>query len=609
MKSLIGFLLGAYHALLVEDLNLSLDYITLEKRVAAEGLSFLTVTLPKMGKVFDRALGDGQYSCSSFPAFKPAKNSATPRFLGSLFQLVFDKEGCLRSDAQADAVRSIRQVLYLSYKVDAPYAPEKEARVFADFLGNEEDLRNMCWESVDKTAERMSKDPALLLAQLCTRDLFPNVLRDYYPQHGPGSVSNASSLDKHEAKLTPGSPAYSIHGQSFWFNTRDAFDRLDRHPTWNTTQYFHRKDLSAKIVFVPKDSRGPRLISCEPLEHMFIQQGIMRYMYRVIESSPLTGGSIFFRSNAENQRLALEASADQEWSTLDLKDASDRVHLGLVKVLFSGTTLLVDMLACRTDRTVYDGREIILSKWAPMGSALCFPILAYCCFILLYCNLVVRGVDPGEAKASIRVFGDDIIIKTRYAPWCCDVLESYGLKVNRDKSFINSRFAESCGTDAFDGAVVTPTRLRKLWNIDTEIQKRVPGATAYHLCAVAHGISPLYSNLREHMYASVERICGRPLPYGSDLSYLCRACSETDLSVFMSEYLDRTRVPRRANTFVAFRVLARKSEFEESPYGRLSRVIHMMGMEIDPPKWGETTLPRNSYVTKRRVKIRFNRYR
>lgn len=594
MKSLDArtFLMGAYYALLVKDLELSRDYVTLEKRVGCEGISFLTKTLPSLGKIFDRALGDGEFSSSVLP-FKRARNCAYPRFLGSLFHRVFENDGRLRNNVCIRSVSQIRQICFLAYKVDIPFSDEQELSVLERFEENEREL-----SSLD---ESFFSTDVVKLASVVTTEIFRGKrLENIVPSNGPGLTSNVRSIDKTEYQLHPGSPVYSHYGKLFWFNSEDAFSRLERYPIWDHFSYFNDQGLRAKIILVPKDSRGPRLISCEPAEHMYIQQGIMRKLTSWLEEEiPLTRGSIFFRNNETHRNLALEASLTQEWSTLDLKDASDRVHLDLVRALFSGTALIGPMLCCRTRRTESSDKVYDLAKWAPMGSALCFPVLAFVVFILAYCQLIREGVSPDTAKDSIKVFGDDIIVRTEYAKSVIRVLEAHGLLVNHSKSFINSRFAESCGCDAFDGVDVTPHRLRKVWKINDEIQTKRPGSVAYHLCALANQVTLSYTNLREYIFASVERILDEPLPYGLDLSYLCRVCSEKELTFLMSEYLDRMEIPRHKRKFSAWKVKTKRRRFRESPYGRLSRTINMMGQEFVLPKYGETVLPRDSSIVRR----------
>jgi hypothetical protein len=61
------------------------------------------------------------------------------------------------------------------------------------------------------------------------------------------------------------------------------------------------------------------------------------------------------------------------------------------------------------------------------------------------------------------IYGDDVIVPTACAEDAIETLESFGLKVNVDKSCYRGFFRESCGVDAFLGEDVTPVRLRTLW--------------------------------------------------------------------------------------------------------------------------------------------------
>jgi len=64
-------------------------------------------------------------------------------------------------------------------------------------------------------------------------------------------------------------------------------------------------------------------------------------------------------------------------------------------------------------------------------------------------------------SGSVRVFGDDIIVPVDMVQTVMEGLEAFGLKVNREKSFWNGKFRESCGGDFYDGEWVTPVRLKK----------------------------------------------------------------------------------------------------------------------------------------------------
>jgi hypothetical protein len=205
----------------------------------------------------------------------------------------------------------------------------------------------------------------------------------------------------------------------------------------------------------------------ESLEYQYIQQGLKDALYPHIERHPLTRGYVNFTHQSINQRLALEGSANDSWATLDMKEASDRVSLQLVRLLFSGTELLKALEACRSDSAEFPkelGSHVIrLYKFAPMGSALCFPIEALCFWAL--CKSIL-GHELGvlnrlEEIPEVYVYGDDVIVPKMYAKIIIEALPRYGLKVNADKSFYDGPFRESCGYDCFKGEVVTPIKVRK----------------------------------------------------------------------------------------------------------------------------------------------------
>jgi hypothetical protein len=98
-----------------------------------------------------------------------------------------------------------------------------------------------------------------------------------------------------------------------------------------------------------------------------------------------------------------------------------------------------------------------------MGNATTFPVQSLVFWAICCASLQYHGFhQPG----AVFVFGDDIIIPTQAAEFIVDDLESFGLVVNRTKSFWRGAFRESCGVDAFNGVNVTPVRWKT--TIDAE---------------------------------------------------------------------------------------------------------------------------------------------
>jgi hypothetical protein len=179
---------------------------------------------------------------------------------------------------------------------------------------------------------------------------------------------------------------------------------------------------------------------------------------------------IGFTDQGPNRDLARVGSLDGSLATLDLSEASDRVSNQLVQILTSGYTHLSDAVqSCRSLRADVPGHGIIpLTKFASMGSALCFPIEA-----MVFLTIVFMGIERAHGTkfheqtiksyhGRVRIFGDDIIVPKEYARSVSESLELFGLKVNRHKSFWNGNFRESCGKDYFRGRDVTTVKVRRV---------------------------------------------------------------------------------------------------------------------------------------------------
>lgn len=496
----------------------------LSRRIKSEGWHFVSTILPSLEKTLLSGLSSGKLAQND--NFFSPKGQVYPRFLQSLWAQVFEKDGTLKGVGVASpiAVQQIRQILGFAYKATVPCGPDKEEAAVQQFISTENELANFVQsDSID-----WDDDPILDFGSRVIEGMFADyeeVRSTLKFRHGPGVTANIPTIQKFEAPLSR-FPSVREFGDSFFFNERDENERMGRYkPMSHRGLFSNNEKPTAAIKLVPKDARGPRIISAEPFENQWVQQGIRGYMYDRIETHPLTGGHLNFTDQTVNRALACKASITREFSTLDLKEASDRVSYKLVESLFSRTTLLWDLVWSRSVATkLPDGTVLDLAKFAPMGSALCFPVLALSIYMILFAGLVGVGFPPEQAKGMIYVYGDDVIVSTRYANYCVALLERYGLLVNKNKSFIDSRFAESCGMDCFDGNDVSIVRLKQCPNLSKKIQNP---EILVSLVETANGLDPLgYDELAELIYTSVESGLGL-LPYGySHSRFLCRRMAQ-----------------------------------------------------------------------------------
>lgn len=292
---------------------------------------------------------------------------------------------------------------------------------------------------------------------------------NFFPCHGPGSTSDCGRVLSAKYRSIGTDPLIR------YLEIRLPDQNL---PTRNLASQFERV---AKLQLVPKTLLSYRTISMEPATLMWYQQGFLSAWLRDLnlrKNHPVRRR--FHPADQQSNRdLAWEGSINGSFATIDLSAASDSVSWALVKDWFSGTAMFRWMLATRSNEVLLpSGERIAPKKYAPMGSALCFPTE---CLIFSAITEAAIGESGGDARSSrYRVYGDDIIVESRYAQVVIDRLEKNGFRVNRTKTFLSSGrhiFRESCGGEYLDGCDVTPTRLSR-WFSGLQVSHHTPGRIA-----------------------------------------------------------------------------------------------------------------------------------
>jgi hypothetical protein len=251
-----------------------------------------------------------------------------------------------------------------------------------------------------------------------------------------------------------------------------------------------------------------------------------------------------------NQRYALYGSLGARWVTLDMKDASDRVSSTLVERLFRKTCLVKYLMASRSTSTrLPSGQVVPLVKFAPMGSALCFPVEALCFWALsVACITYADNSNTHDehklqrAIEGVRVYGDDLILRTEDYGAVMQMFPRVGLLFNEQKCCTSGSFRESCGVDAFKGVIVTPVRFRKVWDSRRKDTQQ--------FLSYVEASNSLYDNgfweTAEYIREAVVRKYGE-LPvvdHHEPLSYLCfrrLTGSVRDSAAFPTKYCRKTQ--------------------------------------------------------------------
>jgi hypothetical protein len=496
------------------DLSVERDVAVMRHRCEHEGKSFLTITLPVLSDALERGLECGRFTCPS----NFSRHGNLPRFMGGFFKRVFNKDGGLRPNPCPFAIRSIRQVSRFFKKPRLECTPKREAKAEQHFLDVEGELRRMT-SQLERKDTFLDKISGIIWAQI-----FPELdVLDLVCHHGPGVTADRLSSNTRyrirewyqRSELTFPSDLHCYPNYGYAASVGYSGESIS---IVNGPNYTELRDESpVRVVFVPKTMTAPRVIAIEPHNVQYMQQSLKDYVYKILETHRLTKHSIRFARQDVNQRLAYSSSIDKRLATLDLKDASDRVALPLVQRIFKTSGILEYLEDSRSlHATLPSGRNIVLNKFASMGSAMCFPVEAMVFYTLIQSAMhQLDGKRPSSRSIcayskQIDIYGDDIIVPVEYTDVVVNYLESYGLKVNVNKSFGNSHFRESCGADFFNGVDVKPVYARE-YPYDDSRQWTPSAILSWNATADQFYISGQW-HVAQVIRTMLSRVVRRPIP-------------------------------------------------------------------------------------------------
>lgn len=478
--------------------GLDRDIITVEKRFENEGYGFLTVALPALDAALILGLSSGRFACPV--GLKRVKGGTIPRLFSGMFCKVFDPlTGLLVEVPDLGTLKDLRTILMLFKKTqlsaeDEELLHKKAVNEFYQCDGVAS--RVLIPDRHDHLIGRVCK---ALLNTLLSKDI-----ENARYKHGPGAVKEGYKANEKYAALFEAirDDDVDLLGCGLWGigeaarfpicpevlsegehdesrlrrKTRTArsgsfkLPRSDRNVLLKDgdSNYDRSSRSTAKLISVPKNSSSRRTITVEPMLKQFVQQGLNILLRESILECRILRNCLALSDQGLNQKLALEGSIYDNWATIDLKSASDLLSISLVKSVFRHHGPFLDhMMECRSSFVSCDNKPTLeLGKFAGMGNALTFPVQSICFAVVgIAAILDSWGTTPTywnlrRASRLIRVYGDDIIVDTRYAQQVVDWLHAVGLKVNVKKSFLKGNFKESCGVDAFRGADITPLYIR-----------------------------------------------------------------------------------------------------------------------------------------------------
>lgn len=443
----------------------TIDIKTVDRRIKHEGLSFLTITLPNFGKELQKALDQGYVDRRLFTSFR--RKGELPLFLGGFLDLVFDRtSGRLLNEPNIEAIRCIRQLTLVYSKIAIPCTTKRVSDAMSEFIQCEQDVRDLDKNLSSLDWERFDRISGLLFGTM-----FSRVDREVHdghivPRHGPG-VTADKLLGNQKFRLNTWTTRLDevFYFEHFLFPSSSYYDKFD-----DVAILEPEMETPVKVVAVPKTQKTPRIIAIEPTVMQYAQQGLLASILDSIGKDNYLSTVLGFKDQVPNQDMAREGSLKGNLATLDLSEASDRVSNQLVRrMLHHHPHLLSGVDACRSRRADVPGHGVIrLSKFASMGSALCFPFEAMAFLVMAFVgieeslNRPLGRKDLMSLRHKVRIYGDDIIVPVDHVHSVVTALEHFGARVNRGKSFWNGKFRESCGKEYYDGHDVTIVKIRRL---------------------------------------------------------------------------------------------------------------------------------------------------
>lgn len=442
----------------VSQIVINRDITSVIERTKNEGLSFMTITLPNFLEGVMNALERGYVISSDFSGWR--KRKCLPVFLQGFTRIVFNIDnGSLLEKPSIDGIFSLRQICSLFKKIKINCTKERYEKAIRDFRSVDSSIVDV----LETIPDNLLSDYNSIASILCTTLFHDYDTEKLVPHHGPGfTADHLFGNQKYDHNRLHYEELLSFpKGLNFW-NSEESYNNDDIDIAFNVTG-------NARLCAVPKTLKAPRIIALEPASRQFLQQGIKDYLYDHIENNTFLNKSINFQDQSINRSLALENSVTRYQSTIDLSAASDRINKQLIYLMLSSVPKLRDdVFSTRSDVIEIDGEPVKLNKFASMGSALCFPLESLHFFIL--CAVVIKGsrrtLTHMEAiklaTICVKVYGDDIIIPSTFTERLYETFPIFGSKVNMSKSFVKSKFRESCGCDAYDGVDITPLYARQI---------------------------------------------------------------------------------------------------------------------------------------------------
>jgi len=408
--------------------------------------------------------------------------------------------GALLDNPDIEAIFALRQLTLMFSKIALPEDPRegafrgnydrkvvsaaRERLAMAEFVQCEQEVRDADARLDPQYLEDFKRVSAMLFSEV-----FAKVDRDVYwmrlrGQHGPGAVADRlSSNGKWNQRTWPSRLEPFFPAESFLVPNPGFKPDLDEELTFLEPG----AETPVRVITVPKTLKTPRIIAMEPAAMQYAQQALLQGLRSAIREDGFLSRVIGLDDQDPNREMAHRGSLSGDLATLDLSEASDRVSNQHVRAMLEDFPHLHGAVqACRSRKADVPGHGVIrLAKFAPMGSALCFPFEAMVFLTVIFLGIerelsapLSRELVVKQFSEQVRVFGDDLIVPRDYVLSVVHELDAFGHRVNVSKSYWTGRFRESCGKEYYDGHDVSIVKVRSVFPTQRQDADGIVAASA-----------------------------------------------------------------------------------------------------------------------------------
>lgn len=356
-----------------------------------------------------------------------------------------------------------------------------------------------------------------------------------YFRGGFSSGSNARDvgLVKFKGKFTLARKLQELYEYDARFDHMDYGYFLPNNSNQKASSRVHyliAEQRGVAMIAVPKTLTDRRLIKPEPVCRAHYAMRVRKMLEACILSTDHYKYINWSDQNV-NKHFAYLGSIGCGYSTIDASAASDRISREIALMLLP-EWVRPYIINAISDYVIVDNKRVRVRCLSTSGNQITWLTLAIIMWAIAEYGCSWYLDDDGNPMHA-SAYGDDLIVPDCAYETVVDLLETFGFKINKDKSYSSgSAFRESCGGDYINGTDITPM----YWRRGIVDINNFPDTISF-VCTLQHK----FFNLRRTR-SYLERVARRLDP---KITYSCDSSDCSDLWAGNMEYLESEMVPHR----------------------------------------------------------------